>query len=333
MIYTDLNLHGKLLLRSNITGRKTKKTITSVNNKPMKKIFSITGLLLIFISYQSSAHTTTVLKQQILHIISAKKVDVGVSILGIEDKDTLSIHGNRSYPMQSVFKFPIALAVLDETDKGNLSIHQKVTVTKNDLPSDTWSPIKDKYPNGTVLQLSEILKYTVAESDNAGCDILLRLLGGPNIVNTYLSTHNFKDITIHATEVEMHKDWNAQFTNMATPNSAVSLLKAFYDKKLLSETSYDFLMKTMIATSTGKNRIKGQLPETTVVAHKTGSSGVNENGITAAVNDIGIVTLPNGKHFIISIFVSNSYEDEASNEKIIAEISKLTYDYFINKTK
>jgi len=299
----------------------------------MKKIFCTTGLLLLFISYQISAQTTNELRQQILQIISTKKADVGVSILGIEDKDTLSIHGNRSYPMQSVFKFPIALAVLAETDKEKLSIHQKVTIRKTDLPSDTWSPIKVKYPNGTVLPLSEIINYTVSESDNAGCDILLRLLGGPNVVNTYLATHNFKNISIHATEAEMHKDWNVQFTNMATPNSAVSLLKAFYDKKLLSEISNDFLMKTMMATSTGKNRIKGQLPVTTVVAHKTGSSGVNAKGVTVAVNDIGIVTLPNGKHFIISIFVTDSYESEAFNEKIISDISKVTYDYFINKTK
>ena len=297
----------------------------------MKKIFYFSGLLLLFISYQISAQTTYVLRQQIQHIISAKKADVGVSIKGIEDKDTLSIHGNQSYPMQSVFKFHIALAVLDENDKGNLSIYQKIKVRKTDLPSDTWSPIKVKYPNGTVLPLSEIIKYTVAESDNAGCDILLRLLGGPKVVNTYLANHNFKDVSIHATEEEMHKDWNAQFTNLTTPNSAVSLLKAFYDKKLLSGTSNDFLMKTMIATSTGKNRIKGQLPLSTVVAHKTGSSGVNAKGLTAAVNDIGIVTLPNGKHFIISIFVSNSYEDEDSNEKIISDISKLAYDYFMNK--
>ena len=299
----------------------------------MKKIFCTTGLLLLFISYQISAQTTNELRQQILHIISTKKADVGVSILGIEDKDTLSIHGNRSYPMQSVFKFPIALAVLAETDKGKLSIHQKVTIRKTDLPSDTWSPIKVKYPNGTVLPLSEIINYTVSESDNAGCDILLRLLGGPNVVNTYLATHNFKNISIHATEAEMHKDWNVQFTNMATPNSAVTLLKAFYDKKLLSGISNNFLMETMIATSTGKYRIKGQLPESTVVAHKTGSSGTNAKGITAAVNDIGIVTLPNGKHFIISIFVSNSYENEASNEKIISDISKSTYDYFRSKSK
>jgi len=305
--------------------------ITSVINKTMKKIFCITGLLLLFISYNVSAQTTHVLRKQLQHIISTKKADVGISILGIEDQDMLSIHGNRHYPMQSVFKFHIVLVVLSEIDKGNLSLNQNITVRKSDLNSDTWSPIKNKYPNGTELSLSEIIKYTVSESDNVGCDILLRLLGGPRVVNNYLATHLFKDVLIHATEEEMHKDWNVQYTNWTTPNSAVTLLKAFYDKQLLSETSTDFLMKTMIATSTGKNRIKGQLPESTVVAHKTGSSGVNAKGLTAAVNDIGIVTLPNGKHFIICIFVSNSYENEASNEKIISDISKSTYDYFTKK--
>jgi len=299
----------------------------------MKKTFCITGLLLFFISCQISAQTTSVLKKQLQYILSTKKADVGISILGIEDKDTLSIHGNRHYPMQSVFKFHIVLVVLSEIDKGNLSMNQKITIRKADLNSDTWSPIKVKYPNGTELPLSEIIKYTVSESDNVGCDILLRLLGGPKVVNNYLATHNFKDISIHATEKEMHTDWNVQFTNWTTPNSAVTLLKAFCDKKLLSDTSTDFLMKTMIATSTGKNRIKGQLPESTVVTHKTGSSGVNAKGLTAAVNDIGIVTLPNGKHFIICIFVSNSYENEATNEKMISDISKSTYDYFMNMKK
>ena len=298
----------------------------------MKKTFCITGLLLFFISCQISAQTTSVLRKQLQHILSTKKADVGISILGIEDKDTLSIHGNRHYPMQSVFKFHIALVVLSEIDKGNLSMNQKITVRKTDLPSDTWSPIKVKYPNGTVLPLSEIIKYTVSESDNVGCDLLLKLLGGPTIVNTFFESIKLNDISIHATEKEMHADWNVQFTNWTTPNSAASVLKAFNDKKLLTGTSNNFLMKTMIATSTGKNRIKGQLPESTVVVHKTGTSFTNAEGVTAAVNDIGIVTLPNGKHFIICIFVSNSYENEATNEKMISEISKSTYDYFKNKT-
>jgi beta-lactamase class A len=298
----------------------------------MTKIFYFSSLLFLFVSAQTSAQTTYSLKQKIEQIISTKKADVGVSIMGIEDKDTLTINGSRHYPMQSVFKFHIAVVVLAEVDKGNLSLNQKIYIKKTDLTLDTWSPIKAKFPNGVKLTLAEIIRYTVSESDNIGCDILLRLIGGTKIINQYFLNNNFKDLSIQASEEEMHKDWSIQFTNWTTTNSANNLLKAFYDKKLLSKKSNDFLWKTMTETTTGKKRIKGQLPESTIVAHKTGTSGTNEKGISAAVNDIGIVTLANGKHFLISIFVSNSYENEEINEKIISDISKLTWNYFMNKT-
>ena len=87
----------------------------------------------------------------------------------------------------------------------------------------------------------------------------------------------------------------------------------------------------MKETSTGVNRLKGQLPKGTVVAHKTGSSGTNKDNLTEAVNDIGIVFLPNGKHFFISVFLTNSKENEETNEKIIADIAKVAYDYFSKK--
>ena len=298
----------------------------------MTKVFYLSSLLFLFVAYQTSAQTTDSLKQKIEQIISTKKADVGVSIMGIEDKDTLSINGNRHYPMQSVFKFHIAIAVLAEVDNGNLSLNQEINIKKTDLIQDTWSPIKAKFPNGVKLTLAEVIRYTVSESDNIGCDILLRLIGGTKIVNQYFLNKNFKDISILASEEEMHKDWNVQFTNWTTTNSANNLLKAFYEEKLLSKKSNDFLWKTMTETTTGKKRMKGQLPESTIVAHKTGTSGTNEKGISAAVNDMGIVTLANGKHFIITIFVSNSYENEETNEKIISDISKLTWNYFMNKT-
>jgi len=75
-------------------------------------------------------------------------------------------------------------------------------------------------------------------------------------------------------------------------------------------------------------RIKGKLPEGTIVAHKTGSSGSNDEGLTEALNDIGIVFLPNGDHLILSFFVSHSYENDTTNEAIISEITELVYTYY-----
>ena len=129
----------------------------------------------------------------------------------------------------------------------------------------------------------------------------------------------------------MHQGFEFMYLNTTTANSANQLLKDFRDKKIVSKTSTDFLMTTMLETSTGKNKIVAQLPESVPVAHKTGSSGKNEKGLTIAENDIGIVTLPGGKSYALSIFVSDSMESAETNTKMIADISKIVFDYFSKK--
>ncbi len=289
-----------------------------------------TGFLLFLYSSSMMAQKED-LRNEILKITQSKRADVGISIAGIEDHDTLHVNGEKQYPMQSIFKFHIAIVVLNEVDKGRLFLNQKIHVGKENLIQNTWSPIREEYPHGTTLTLAEMLKYTVSLSDNIGCDLLLDLLGGTKTVNDYFHEKGFNDISILATEAEMHKDWPAQFSNWITPVESNKILNAFYEEKLLSKQSTHFFWKIMTETTTGKKRIKGQLPEGTVVGHKTGSSGTNEKGITAALNNIGIVSLPDGKHFSISVFVSNSSENMETNEKIISDISKLAWDYFLSK--
>jgi beta-lactamase class A len=87
----------------------------------------------------------------------------------------------------------------------------------------------------------------------------------------------------------------------------------------------------MVETSVGQNRIKGKLPINTEVAHRTGSSFTNDVGLTGGINDIGIVKLPNGNHFIISVFVYNTTETYKDGEEIIADITKATWDYYKSK--
>lgn len=87
----------------------------------------------------------------------------------------------------------------------------------------------------------------------------------------------------------------------------------------------------MLETSTGKNKIVALLPKSTPVAHKTGSSGKNQKGLTIAENDIGIVTLRDGKKYAISVFISDSMESAEINTKMIADISKIVFEYFSTK--
>lgn len=301
----------------------------------MIKTLHLTTLLFLFISCQTSAQTVNSLRQKIEQIVSTKNAIVGVAIIGDNGKDTLTINGDRHFPLQSVFKFHIALAVLSQIDQGNFSLNQKIKIEKKDLIPNLYSPIRDKYPNGTILPISKILEYTVSQSDNVGCDLLLKLIGGPEVVEEYFIKNNIKDVSIKINEEVQQANWDLQFENWTTPKAANEVLSKFYynKTKLLSKKSYDFIWKTMKGTKTGKARLKGQLPKNAIVAHKTGTSGANKEGLTEAVNDIGVVFLPNGQHYFISVFVTKSTENNETNEKIISDISKVTWDYFIKKVK
>lgn len=303
----------------------------------MIRLIELTALLFVLLSCQTPNTRTDLLRNKIEQIVSDKDAVVGVSIIGINGKDTLSLYGDRRFPMQSVFKFHIALAVLSEIDKGNLLLDQKIKISKDELLSeDFWSPLRDENPNGGSFTIAKLIQYSVSHSDNTACDVLIRLIGTPKTVEDYIKKSGVDDIQITFNEEEMQARWENMFKNWTTPKAASETLKLFYENKsnLLSKSSYDFFWKTNKETTTGKNRIKGQLPEGTIVAHKTGWSGTNkETGITAAVNNIGIVFLPNREYFIISVFVSESKESFDTNEKIIADIAKATYDFYTTTEK
>lgn len=302
----------------------------------MQKKIPIIFFLFLIVLTKGYSQEIEALRQKIDSIANSKNAIVGVAINGIKANDTLSINGQRHYPMQSVFKFPIALSILSEVDKGNLSLDQKIDIKKSQLLPGLWSPIREKYPEGTTLTIAEIIEYTVALSDNVGCDVLLKLLGGPQAVENYFSNLGFKDFAVKINEETMQNNWDLQFLNWTIPIEANKILSTFYENQngLLSKESYDFIWDIMKGTKTGKKRLRGQLPEETIVAHKTGWSGKNkETGITAAINNIGIVFMPNGKYFIISIFVTESKEEIETNEKIISDISKATWDYFMTSKR
>ena len=289
----------------------------------MKKI-TILFLLISIFSFAQKAE----LKKEISKITEGKKATVAVSVLGIDFPFQYNNNNaEKKLPMQSVFKYHIALAVLDLVDQGKLSLDQKVLIKKSELLPNTWSPIREKNPEGNFeMPISELIEYSVAMSDNVGCDVLLRLIGGPKVVHDFLISKGAKDTQIVYNEELMQSAWKNQYENYTTMKSATKLLKDFYKGKILSKKSTEFLLAVMYRTSTGLNKIVEQLPKSAKVAHKTGSSGKNDAGLTGAENDISIITLPNGKTYAIAIFVSDSMETWEVNCKMISDISKVVFE-------
>jgi beta-lactamase class A len=267
------------------------------------------------------------LREQMEKISLDAQGKVGASVMLLETNESVSFNGDQKFPMQSVYKFPIGMCVLNQVDKGALKLDQKVRVGKSDLvPPKAGSPIRDKYPNGVELSLRELLRYMMIESDGTASDVLLHLVGGAGRVNAYLQDLGISEIVVATTEREMTTGEEVQYRNWATPDAAVALLRAFYEGRGLSAKSRTLLLQLMTDSTTGPHRLKGELPAGTVVAHKTGTSGTVE-GLTRATNDIGIITLPDGRHLIIAVFVSDSKAQTAAREGVIARIARAAYDW------
>ncbi|WP_309739211.1 class A beta-lactamase [Chamaesiphon sp. OTE_20_metabat_361] len=263
------------------------------------------------------------LRGRIEQISKTAQGRMGVTATVLETGESVSLNGNQRFPMQSVYKFPIAMAVLDRVDRGKLKLDQKIRIEASDVVRG--SQILDQKAIGVELTLTELLKYMVSSSDNTACDVLLRLVGEPKIVTQYLRGLGVKDIVVANTEQELRKNPAVQYRNDATPDAAVGLLRTFHEGKGLSTSSQALLRRLMTETTTGKQRIRGLLPKGTVVAHKTGTSATVK-GVTAATNDVGIVTLPNGQNLAIAVFVSDSPAEAAIRERSIAQVTRTVWD-------
>nr|AIA12673.1 ClassA_beta_lactamase [uncultured bacterium] len=252
---------------------------------------------------------------------------VGVFAVVLETGDSVSLDPDGRYPMQSVYKFPISMVVLRQVEEGKLKLDQKVRVEKEEyVRKGMRSPLRDKNPNGADVTVQELIRLSIVESDGSASDALMRLAGGAAAIQEYLTGINVGEVIVANPEKEIGQDWETQYRNWATPEGAASLLRALYEKRGISDQHQKLLLKFMTESVPGAKRLRGMLPPGTAVAHKTGTSGTNPAGVTAATNDIGIITLPNGNHLAIAVFVSDSPADETTRESVIAGIAKAAWD-------
>ena len=272
----------------------------------------------------------TQLETQLKEAIKGKKAEIGIAVI-IDGKDTITVNNDIHYPLMSVFKFHQALALADYMGKQKQSLETRLPIKKSDLKPDTYSPLRDKYPQGgTEMSIADLLRYTLQQSDNNACDILFNYQGGPDAVNKYIHSLGIRECAIVGTETAMHEDLNLCYENWTTPLAAAELVEIFRKKPLFPKVYKDFIFQTMVECQTGQDRLVAPLLNKKVtVGHKTGTGDLNAKGQQIGCNDIGFVLLPGGRTYSIAVFVKDSEENNQANSKIIANISRIVYEYIM----
>jgi beta-lactamase class A len=283
-------------------------------------------LFSLFALFAVSTPAQQTLQEQIRTIaIEARgKVWVACSLPGSSLNCDLDPHAHP--PMQSVFKLPLAITVLHQVEQGRLSMSQAVRFRAEDriLPH-VHSDLQDKYPEGNVdVPLQELLRLSITTSDNIAADILLRVAGGPKVVDDYIGSLGVSGFHLQDNEAVLHRDVSAQYRNWFEPAGAVQLLRRLADNSPLTREHTDLLLGWMTPPERTQ-LLEGDLPSGVRVAHRSGTSDV-DNGLAHATNDIGLIPLPDGRRIAVAVFVTDATADRAVTVKVIAKIGKVVYD-------
>jgi beta-lactamase class A len=244
-------------------------------------------------------------------------------------------------PMQSVFKYPLAVTVLHVAEtKGlfpdqrpgesiNVTLDRLVRFLPEDRIPHTYSPLQDHYPDANVdVPLRELIQLSAGKSDNAATETLLRIIGGPLVVQDFIRSLGIDTFQLQDGEHALDRDPTAQYRNWIEPAGAVQLLQRLITDPPLSPAANAFLLQTMTDSLTTPNRLRAGLPSGTVLAHKSGTSG-EHSGKAEATNDIGLISLPDGRHLGIAVFITDAHADEATRDSVIARIGRAVYDQAI----
>lgn len=275
---------------------------------------------------------TDTLTDSISQILSACPGEIGVAVI-INNTDTVKVNDKSVYPMMSVFKVHQALALCNNFDKKGLSLDTLVSINREKLDPKTWSPMmKDHLEPVISLTVRDLLRYTLAQSDNNASNFMFNdmvdVVQTDSFIATLIPRSSFQ---IAYTEEEMSADHDKAYSNYTSPLGAAMLMNRLFTESLISEEKQDFIKNTLKECETGTDRIVAPLidKEGVVIAHKTGSGYVNENGVLAAHNDVAYICLPNNVCYTLSVFVKDIKGNESQASKYVAQISETVYSLLI----
>lgn len=286
-------------------------------------------LLLSSCSGRRNSHNDTYadLQRELQEYVSDKDAGIGIGVI-VDGRDTVEVNGHQRFPMMSVYKFPISLALADVCRAGGTAFDDSCTVVAAELHRDTYSPMTDRYADIDTVSISlrELLAYTLQMSDNNASDILLKRAGGAGRVDSYVRSLGVDDIDIRWSEDEMHVDTVRCRDNSCTPLAMAALLSRFDAAD--NDTLTAEIKRLMETCATGTDRLLPPLSEAgALLGHKTGTGDINPVGRPQAINDVGYVHTPDGRHvYSIAVFISDSSYDIQSTSAMIAEISRIVYE-------
>lgn len=234
-----------------------------------------------------------------------------------------NIQSDQRFAMCSTFKWVQAAAVLQAVDQGRLRLDQPVSFGPGDVLDH--APVVKAATQGR-LTLAELCAAAVTVSDNSAANLLYPLIGGPAGLTTWVRGLGDTVTRFDRLEPELNSNIDKDERDTTTPDAMTGLLHTVFTGSVLKPESLDKLKAWMVASTTGKDRIRAGAPAGAVVADKTGT------GLNGACNDVAAIWLPKAEGgtdpdpVFLSIYTTGGSLDTAGRNQVIADLTRVVFD-------
>ena len=134
----------------------------------------------------------------------------------------------------SVFKFHVALAVLDKMDKQSISLDSIVSI-KHPKCCPIPTALRKKLPTRiSRLRFRELMLIQHFQSDNNACDILIEYAGGIKHINDYIRRLGIDSFQPRKQKTTCTPASRLYTRNWSTPSAMARLLRTADEKELFS---------------------------------------------------------------------------------------------------
>lgn len=168
----------------------------------VKTVLFVFSMFLMLVSFKSvtgearDASWYVPLEKKVLGIIHEYDgtMSIGLSFVDITEDRSFTIRGNEAYPLASVFKVPILVAVMKRVDSRRISMADRIVIHEWDKCIGSGSLLHRS--SGTSVTVSECLESMITISDNTATDLLWTLIGN-EAVNELMGELNLTKSNIY----------------------------------------------------------------------------------------------------------------------------------------
>lgn len=242
---------------------------------------------------------------------------LGVYALNTADGTQLSYRADEYFPMCSTFKVLLASAILKRSTQIEGLMQQRIKYQQSNLV--TYSPItKQHLEDG--MTVAALCAAAIQYSDNTASNLLMKLLGGPEVVTTFARLIGDHQFQLDRWETALNSSIPGDRRDTSTPRAMGLSLQRLALGDALEPHLQLQLRVWLQGNTTGAARIRAGVPADWQVGDKTGT------GDYGTANDLALLWSPRRAPVIVAIYTTQGEKDAKARNDVIALAAQIVVD-------